>query len=282
MKTNNKERNEIEVINKLKFEKIRSNYFLELLFNNLEKKKKLTLLKYNKNIKKRINININNYKEYSEKYSSIEIIIIPVKYKYGFFINIKKEDEKYFHIYFNNEKEEIKRNYITGYKEIKKIKIIIDYVVKSFKGLFEGIECVESIYFKRFYRNNINDMSYMFFSCHSLKELNLNNFNTSNVTDMSYMFCDCSSLKELNLNNFKTSNVTDMRDMFSGCSSLKKLNLNNFNTNNVSNMKGMFWGCSSLKALNLNNFNTNKVANKSFMFSECSNELVMKIKSLIK
>ena len=40
-----------------------------------------------------MNININNYKESSEKYSSIEIKIKPVKNKYGQFINIKKEEE---------------------------------------------------------------------------------------------------------------------------------------------------------------------------------------------
>ena len=40
-----------------------------------------------------MNININDYKESSEKYSSIEIKIKPVKNKYGQFINIKKEEE---------------------------------------------------------------------------------------------------------------------------------------------------------------------------------------------
>ena len=39
---------------------------------------------------------------------------------------------------------------------------------------------------------------------------------------MSYMFYGCSSLKELNLNNFNTNNVTNVRAMFSRCS--KKLN----------------------------------------------------------
>ena len=67
---------------------------------------------------------------------------------------------------------------------------------------------------------------------------------TNNVTDMSYMFWGCSSLTELNLNNFNTYNVTNMSKMFSGCSSLTKLNLNNFNTNNVTNMSFMFYGCS--------------------------------------
>ena len=52
---------------------IKSNYFLEKIYNNILKKKSLEIVKYNKNIKNRINVNINDYKEYSEKYSSIEI-----------------------------------------------------------------------------------------------------------------------------------------------------------------------------------------------------------------
>ena len=50
-----------------------------MVFNLLLTKKSLDILKYNKNITERINININNYKEYSELYSSIEIEIKPVK-----------------------------------------------------------------------------------------------------------------------------------------------------------------------------------------------------------
>ena len=57
--------------------------------------------------------------------------------------------------------------------------------------------CIKSIEFKKFYRNNVTDMSRMFFGCSSLKELNLNNFNTDNVTDMRCMFDGC--LDELKL-----------------------------------------------------------------------------------
>ena len=76
-----------------KFENIKTDYFLEKVFNNLEKKKRLNIVKYNKNIKERINININDYKEYSEKYSSIEIEIKPVNNNYCKFINIKNKDK---------------------------------------------------------------------------------------------------------------------------------------------------------------------------------------------
>ena len=78
-----------------KYEKIKADYFLEKVFNNLKKGKTLNIIKYNKNIKRRININTNDYKEYSEKYSSIEIEIKPVSYEYGKFINYKKEEEIY-------------------------------------------------------------------------------------------------------------------------------------------------------------------------------------------
>ena len=80
-----------------KLKNIKNSYILKIIFYNLEKKKLLDIIKYNEKIKKRINININDYKEYSERYSSIEIEIKPVSKKYGKFIN--------------NEKEEIKRNY---------------------------------------------------------------------------------------------------------------------------------------------------------------------------
>ena len=65
--------------------------------------------------------------------------IEPVNDKYDKFININKENEKYYHIYFDNNKEEIKRNYLNENEQIKLIKIIIDYQVKSFKKLFYNL-----------------------------------------------------------------------------------------------------------------------------------------------
>ena len=126
--------------NKLKsatrYDNIKADYFLEKVFNNLKKGKALNIIKYNENIKKRININTNDYKEYSEKYSTIEIEIKPVSKKYGEFVEIKKEEEIYYHIYFNNNEEVIKRNYIKKDEDIKIIRIKIDYQVKSFEKLF--------------------------------------------------------------------------------------------------------------------------------------------------
>ena len=192
---NSKDKEEVganQVNSKDKFENIKTDYFLILLFSNLDKQKALKIVKYNKNIMKRINININDYKEYSTIYSPIEIEIKPVINKYGQFINIEKDVKNYYHIYFDNNKEEIKREYINEIEEIKIIKIIIDYQIKSFDCLFSYCDCIESINFKKFNRK-IEYMDHMFSECSSLKELNFNNYNFYKVKYMYKMFSGCSN-----------------------------------------------------------------------------------------
>ena len=97
---NNKKIEKLNLIkSKGEYINIKSDYIMNKIFNNMQKRLYLEIIKYNINIQKRLNININNYKNYSEKYSSIELEIIPIQNKYGKFINIKEEDKKYFHIY---------------------------------------------------------------------------------------------------------------------------------------------------------------------------------------
>ena len=110
------------------------------------------------------------------------------------------------------------------------------------------------------------NMSYMFFSCDKLKNLNVSHFNTTNVETMFAMFADCQSLKSLDLSNFNTSKVTNMSEMFRGCNSLTSLNLSNFNTSNVKDMQLMFLGCGHLTSLDLSNFNISADASCMHMF----------------
>ena len=170
------------------WKKLRSEYILKQIFEHLNQKKFLKVIKHNKNIQNKLDINQKDYKKFCE----IEIEIIPSEdkyYKNEPFINLNnKLEESFYHIYYNDKKEETKRknrNYLT--KNIKKIKIIIDYQVKSFEKLFENCKCIKSINFIKFNRNNINNMSYMFYSCSTLQEINLSNFNTDNVKNMRFM-----------------------------------------------------------------------------------------------
>ena len=242
--------------------------------------KVLNLIKYNKKLQSKLNTNINEYKHLSEKYSSIEIELTPVKNKFGDFIKISNEkDKSYYHIYFDNNKEEINRYKLRETDNAKKIKIKIAHQITSFSGLFKYCHCIESINFIKFNRKNITDMSYMFDGCTSLKKISFTNFNTDNVTNMNWMFSKCSSLKEINLSIFNTEKVTNMSGMFADCTSLKSIDLFYFNTINVEDISYMFKGCTSLKELNLSNFITTKVTNMDRMFLKCSKEFKESIKA---
>ena len=202
-KENNKE-NESTKPNPI-IDNIKSRYILSKIYDNMTIKKKLEIVKHNKKIQNRINLSVNDYKEYCE----IEIEIIPIGGGFGKFINIDENDKLFYHIYFNDNEEEIENKYKINYNDkVTKIKIIIDYQVKSFKELFYDCECIESINFKKFYRNNITDMSWMFYECSSLKELNLNNFNTNNVTNMRLMFSGCSDDLKMKIKSENT-NIKD-------------------------------------------------------------------------
>ena len=264
---NEKKKESINIKQKAYLANINNKYILIQIFNLLQKRKGFIIIKHNKAIQKKIEISLKSY----ENLSRIEIEIIPIKEIFSKFINIiNKEEELYYHIYFNDSKEETSRDYLTNKDKVNKIKIVIDYPVKSLKNLFHKCKCIESINFINFQRNNINNMKNMFNYCVSLKKINLSNSNTKNVTDMSGMFYRCNSLKELDLSNLKTNNVTDMNSMFFRCNSLEKLDFSNFNTNNVTKMNDMFYECSSLKYLNISNFNFNKVADMSNMFLGCT------------
>ena len=256
-------------------ENINSKYIIEQIFDNLLRRKMLQIIKYNKHFQKKLNISKNDYKNFIE----IEIELIPEEYSSGQFINIlNKKDRLFYHIFFDDYKNEIDRNYINYNESISKIKIIIDYEIKSFEKLFQYCDCIKSISFLKFYRNDINNMSSMFYQCNTLKKLDLSKLITNNVSNMAKMFYNCSSLEELNLTNFNTKNVKDMSSMFEGCISLKKLDISNFNTINVSDMSHMFLSCKSLEKINLSNFNVNNAINMNLMFIGCSDNLKKLVK----
>ena len=117
--------------------------------------------------------------------------------------------------------------------------------------------------------SNVTDMSMMFHSCKSLKNLDIRNFNTEKVTNMSSIFTNCEGLTEINLGTLNTEKVTNMESMFNYCKSLKNIDIRNFNTEKVTDMSYMFYS-SGLTNLDLTSFNTSNVTNMSNMFGWCT------------
>ena len=131
------------------FDNIKSKYILKQIFDNLNKNRFLKIINYNEKIQNRLDININNYKKFSETYTTIEIEIIPIK-------NLTEKSNSFIknldniHVYFNDNKKE----------EVKKIKVIIDYQVTSFYCLFHSCRCIETISFTKFSINNITELNF--------------------------------------------------------------------------------------------------------------------------
>ena len=114
-------------------------------------------------------------------------------------------------------------------------------------------------------------MSYAFYDCGYLKNLDLSNLNTSNLTNIDFMFYSCQKLTKLDLSNFDTSKVTTMASVFKGCLALINLDLSNFDTRKVISMREMFSDCSNLVDLDLSSFDVMKVENIDKMFYICKN-----------
>ena len=165
--------------------KIKSIFTLRIIFDHLNQKSKLQIVKLNKKLQADLNLSINDYKIFSKTFGKIKIIIFPSNERKtrSQIINYDEKNKNFYHIYFNdNLNEEIKRNYIEKKEEISKVIIIIDSEIKKLGHLFEGCTEIESIFFIKFIRNNITDMKAMFRECSKLKIVKFLQANTSNVT----------------------------------------------------------------------------------------------------
>ncbi|EJA0840323.1 BspA family leucine-rich repeat surface protein, partial [Listeria monocytogenes] len=118
--------------------------------------------------------------------------------------------------------------------------------------------------------NSVTNMSYMFYNCAGLEELDVSNFDTSSVTNMYGTFVGCNSLEELDVSNFDTSSVTTMQAMFNACRALEKLDVSNFDTSSVTTMQAMFENCTGLGELDVSNFDTSSVTTMAYMFDGCT------------
>ena len=103
-----------------------------------------------------------------------------------------------------------------------------------------AMDLTQIIFGEKFSTSKVTAMTYMFYNCKYLTELDLSNFDTSNVTTMLMLFAGCNSLTKLDLRSFDVSKVRDMRKMFENCYALTELDLRSFDTTSVTYYSGMF------------------------------------------
>lgn len=261
------------------YSNIKSKYILGIIFDILQEGKKLEIIRHNKRLQNTFGITLETYKNY--KIVEIEIFVGKT-YKLDkdirlYFIKYNERDEPYFHIYFDDKPEEVKRNYIKWDEKVKKVKIIIEGRVKSFLELFYQCYYVKGITIIKYNRKDLTKFTHMFYECAELINLDISKLKTLNATNINGMFRECNNLMNLDLSNISTVKVKDMSNLFKLCNKLRYLNLNSFDTSNVKHMTGMFYGCSNLEEIQLSNFVTRNVIDMEEMFYYCSKLRVLDI-----
>lgn len=192
----------------------------------------------------------------------------------------KKYNENLVDIYLNDEKIDFSEffefpepgEYIVKYN-FKQSLVTMSYLFYQCSSLIE-------LDLSNFDASNVVNMDSAFRENKQLVVINLTNFDATNVTYMGGLFKDCKGLVSLDLSTFRTSSkLLDLRNMLEGCTSLLYINLTNFNTQGVKIMPYMFNGCKSLKYLDLSSFNTENLYDMSNMFTECNSLTELNIKN---
>ena len=111
---------------------IQNEYFFQIMFDMVNKRRTLESVRYNKKLQNILNLSAKDYKDFLK--IIIEINIAP---RHGeLFMNSVQQLRNYYHIYFDDNEEEYKECNFRVRGDVKKIKIIIDKEIISLENLF--------------------------------------------------------------------------------------------------------------------------------------------------
>ena len=141
----------------------------------------------------------------------------------------------------------------------------------NIREAFRDCHSLERIDMSVFRNCNITDSASVFSTCKKLKTIaNIGNLNISKADGMSYLFYECNALTQLDLSNWDTSNIQYMIATFDGCNNLTELNCSTWNTSKVYNMQLAFYNCNSLETIPVRDWNTKSVMYMDKTFGNCT------------
>ena len=129
-------------------------------------------------------------------------------------------------------------------------------------GVFARLNKVEVIDISGWDTSNVITMDCMFSQCPKLKNIiGIENLDVSKLEDVSYMFYGCQNLVELDLTNWNPKLLQKTHYMFYGCSNLKIIkNIENWQLPNIKNVRQMFDKCDKLD-IDLSNWDLTNIKN---------------------
>ena len=136
---------------------------------------------------------------------------------------------------------------------------------------FRNCPSLERIDMDAFRNCNITKLSTLFSSDTKLKNItNIGNLDISKAEALSYVFYECSALTQLDLSNWDTRNIQYMISTFSGCNNLTEINCSRWNTSKVANIQSMFAGCSSIQTIPVRDWVVSNLGYADNAFSNCT------------
>ena len=239
---------------------IHSKYLIQNVLNFLTLKKQLKIMKYNKQLQERSQYSLKDYKDFYY----VEFEIIPVEYlqKKEIFVNNTKPVDISF-TKLNNEIIHSKNNFLAPGHEVKKINISFSSVDFTFSRLFYDCACIKEIKILKFHRDDVKDMSYMFYACKNLKKIN---------------FCSyCKNLAIFFAPNFVGKKTIDISNMFYYYSKLRYIDLSHFSITCETIARGLFGFCFNLSCVMIKNIEFHPNVDKNEIFSFCNDKLIFHI-----
>ena len=141
----------------------------------------------------------------------------------------------------------------------------------NIREAFRDCHSLERIDMSAFRNCNITDSFSVFSTCKKLKTIaNIGNLNISKADGMSYLFYECNALTQLDLSNWDTGNIQYMIATFDGCNNLTELNCSTWNTGKVYNMQLAFYNCNSLETIPVRDWDTRNVMYMDKAFGNCT------------
>lgn len=139
--------------------------------------------------------------------------------------------------------------------------------IGNMRWMFEGCESITEIDFSSWkIGDKLQRIDGMFYSCGSVRNINLHGWEIANIVSMDNLFEDCKSLEELDISTFSTKKLRTMDSMFRNCQALRALDLAHFDVSACKSMISMFDGCKNLISLNLSGWKlrTDTIARQCF------------------
>ena len=136
-------------------------------------------------------------------------------------------------------------------------------------SMFESCSSLKEVVWPAKGLFGVGTMQDMFSGCSSLPHIDLSCFDTSSTEDLSAMFSGCVALEEADMSMLDFSSAKKLDWMFGSCGLLDMVTLPETEMPALKSVSSMFEGCTALKAVNLAGINATGVTDVSHMFSGC-------------